>query len=252
MRRPATLLGIALILTAAGCGDSSDEPGSEVRLGTETTPGRTATEMAPTETETAPPDRTPIAGARPPVVRSPIPFGAKRRRETVAYAKRHYGTATDQLDPKLIVEHVTVLPTYEEVFAKFSTDEPDSELGELPQVCSHFVIDRDGTIHQLVPLSLICRHTVGLNDRAIGIEHVGRTDAEVLGNARQLRASLRLTTYLRCRHSISVGNVIGHSESLSSPYHHELVGSLRRQTHKDFQPASMRRYRGRLDRGACD
>ena len=62
---------------------------------------------------------------------------------------------------------------------------PDAELGELPGVCAHYVIDRDGTVYQLVPTSIMCRHTVGLNCTAIGIEHVGRTDGQVLGNPRQ-------------------------------------------------------------------
>jgi hypothetical protein len=41
--------------------------------------------------------------------------------------------------------------------------------------------------------------------------------------------------------------VIGHAESLSSPHHHELVPSLRGRTHGDFAPATMGRYRARLD-----
>jgi N-acetylmuramoyl-L-alanine amidase len=46
--------------------------------------------------------------------------------------------------------------------------------------------------------------------------------------------------------------VIGHAESLSSPYHHELVPSLRRQTHGDWRHASMRVYRRKLRHlGAC-
>ena len=48
------------------------------------------------------------------------------------------------------------------------------------------MIDTDGTIYQLVPLTTMCRHTVGLNYTAIGIEHVGTSDAEILGNPRQL------------------------------------------------------------------
>ena len=55
----------------------------------------------------------------------------------------------------------------------FAADAPDPELGQLPGTCAHFVIDRDGTIYQLVPLGIMCRHTVGLNYTAIGIEHVG-------------------------------------------------------------------------------
>ena len=74
----------------------------------------------------------------------------------------------------------------------------------------------------------------------------------MLDNPRQLRASLRLTQYLRCRFGIGVRNVIGHNESLSSPYHHELVPSLRNQTHGDWQHSSMRVYRQKLWRlGAC-
>ena len=38
-----------------------------------------------------------------------------------------------------------------------------------------------------------------------------------------MAASLRLTRWLRCRYGIGVNNVIGHSESLRSPYHRERV-----------------------------
>ena len=69
----------------------------------------------------------------------------------------------------------------------------------------------------------MCRHTVGLNYTAIGIEHVGRSDAQVLGNPRQLAASLRLTRMLQGRYGITTRNVIGHNESLSSPFHRERV-----------------------------
>jgi beta-N-acetylhexosaminidase len=108
------------------------------------------------------------------------------------------------------------------------------------------VIDRDGTIYQLVPIEIMCRHTVGLNWTAIGIEHVGFTDADVLGDAREFGASLALVRWLRCRLHISVFNVIGHNESLSSPYHHENVAALRTQTHDDFNRADMDIYRARL------
>ncbi|MGH3991692.1 MAG: N-acetylmuramoyl-L-alanine amidase [Pseudonocardiaceae bacterium] len=137
------------------------------------------------------------------------------------------------------------------MFALFSQDKPDVELHELPGVCSHFLIDRDGTIYQLVAVRRICRHTVGLNDVAIGVEHVGASDSEVLGNRSQLGASLRLTAWLRCRYGIELNDVIGHAESLSSPYHHEQVPALKDQTHDDFQRPAMERYRSRLARRSC-
>ena len=67
-----------------------------------------------------------------------------------------------------------------------------------------------------------------------------------MGRRRQLAASLRLTRWLQGRFGIRTRDVIGHAESLSSPYHHERVRAMRRRTHGDFGPATMRRYRARL------
>jgi N-acetylmuramoyl-L-alanine amidase len=72
-----------------------------------------------------------------------------------------------------------------------------------------------------------------------------------MGNSRQLRASLALTRGLRCRYGIGVRNVIGHNESLRSPYHRERVARLRRQTHGDMATPAMRRYRARLRALPC-
>jgi N-acetylmuramoyl-L-alanine amidase len=195
----------------------------------------------------------PAAAPPPPaIVRHYIPYPARRKQEMRAYARRHYGVDDWRLrNPKVIVEHVAVAGSTSAVFATFAPDVPDVELHELPGVCSHFVIGSDGTIVQMVPLSTMCRHTVGLNYTAIGIEHVGYRDGDVLGNARQMRASLRLTRWLRCRYGIGLRNVIGHNESLSSPYHRENVARLRRQTHGDWVRASMRRYRARLSALPC-
>jgi N-acetylmuramoyl-L-alanine amidase len=188
----------------------------------------------------------------PPIVRHYIPYPARRKQEMRAYARRHYGIDTWRLsDPKVIVEHISVAGSTSAVFGTFAPDVADPELHELPNVCSHFVVGSDGTIVQMVPVSSMCRHTVGLNYTAIGIEHVGFRDADVLDNPRELRASLRLTRWLRCRFGIPVRNVIGHNESLSSPYHREKVAALRTQTHGDWVRASMQRYRARLSRLPC-
>ena len=184
---------------------------------------------------------------RPPIVQHLIPFGPKRKREMAAYSERHYGQRKWRLrHPRVIVEHMSQTSSAAAVFNTFAPDVADVELGELPNVCSHFVIGSSGEIFQLVNLRTRCRHTVGLNWTAIGIEHAGYGDSDVLDNPRQLRASLWLTQYLRCRFDIKLGDVIGHNESLSSPYHHELVASLRRQTHGDWKHRSMRVYRQRL------
>ena len=187
------------------------------------------------------------SAAQPPIERWLIPFGAKRKHEMAAYSQRHYGERTWRLvHPQVIVEHMAVASSAAAVRNTFASDRPDVELGELPNVCSHFVVASSGRIFSLVNLRTRCRHTVGLNWTAIGIEHVGYADSDALGNRAEMRASLRLTQWLRCRFGIAVKNVIGHNESLSSPFHRELVPSLRTQTHGDWRHSSMRVYRKRL------
>ena len=189
------------------------------------------------------------AVAPPRVVSRPIPYDSKRKSDMRAYARRHYGIDDHRLrDPKVIVQHYTVTDTFEPVYNTFAPNRPDAELGELPGVCTHYVIDRDGTIYQLVSTRIMCRHTVGLNYTALGIEHVGRSDAQVMGNSRQMAASLRLTRMLQGRHDIVTRNVIGHNENRESPFHRERVARLRTQTHGDFPKAVMDVYRRRLER----
>jgi len=193
------------------------------------------------------------AKLRPSIKIWSIPFGPKRKREMAAYSARHYGERTWRLQrPRVIVQHMAQANTVTAVYDTFAPDKPDPELGELPNVCAHFVVSRKGRIFRLVNLRTRCRHTVGLNWTAIGIEHVGYGDGDTLGNRRQLRASLRLTRWLRCRFGIRHRDVIGHRESLRSPYHRERVASLRNQTHGDWRHASMRVYRKKLRQlGRC-
>ncbi len=186
------------------------------------------------------------AASRPPIVQRPIPFDAKRRSDTAAYSRRHYGAADWRLRPRVIVQHATATAALEPVIAAFSRNVADPELHELPGTCAHFVIDRDGTIFQLVPLHTRCRHTVGLNSTAIGIEHVGTSSAAVLRNAQQRQASLALTLWLADRYDIALADVIGHNENVRSPYHRERYAAWRCQTHADFPTREMTSYRRTL------
>lgn len=241
-RRIAGLVAVACATASlAACGGDEDPPAA---AGTTVTAPPPAPE--PTRAER-------VAKLRPPIVAKPIPIDAKRKREMVEYADRHYGIRSSRLDdPKVIVQHFTVTPDVQSTYDVFAPDQPDVELHELPGLCSQFVIGKDGTIYQLTPVSFMCRHTVGLNYAALGIEHVGSSDAEILSNAAQMRASLRLTRWLRCRSRIGVKNVIGHNESRSSPYHRENVARLRSQTHGDWNRADMQIYRRKLTaQGPC-
>jgi N-acetylmuramoyl-L-alanine amidase len=149
----------------------------------------------------------------------------------------------------VIVLHLSVTDTARQVFDTFAPNHPDPELGELPNVCAHYVVAQNGRIYQLVSRRLMCRHTVGLNYASFGIEHVGRSETGVFAHRRQLRASLALVAWLKEHYGIRTRNVIGHNESLRSPYHRERVKALQHQTHGDFPRRFARRYRRLLKAG---
>ncbi len=184
--------------------------------------------------------------SRPHIVPKPIPYGPTRKAEMAAYAKKHYGIHSWRLHPRVIVEHYTGNNSFSSAWNTFAANTPDPELGELPGTCAHFIVDRNGRIYQLVRTDIMCRHTVGLNYVAIGIEHVGTSDAEVLRDRAQMRSSLALSAWLVERFHIRIRNVIGHSESLSSPYHRERYKPWAHQTHADWKHRDMMLYRGKL------
>ena len=189
------------------------------------------------------------AEIKPDITWKKIPFGARRKRQMAAYSRRHYGDREWRLtDPQVIVEHYTDGTSFDSAWNTFAADSP--HLGELPGTCAHFIIDTDGTIYQLVNLGIRCRHAVGMNWTAFGIEHVGTNARGILDNHRMMRASLRLTSWLMLKYGINLGNVIGHAETLESPYHHEQVASWRCSTHADWNRHEMRIYRRRLKRVA--
>ena len=77
---------------------------------------------------------------------------------------------------------------------------------------SAFLIDKDGTIYQLVSLRYICRHTVGLNDRAIGIEHAGFASQSSFPNG-QIEASAKLTCDITRDHGVDIRQVLENLEA---------------------------------------
>jgi N-acetylmuramoyl-L-alanine amidase len=193
-------------------------------------------------------DSRPAATAavpRPALVDKLIDFPLRRKLQMARYSQRHYGQRSYRLqDPRVIVEHYTDGPTMMSAWWTMAGNSPN--VGEYPGVCAHFIVDTDGTVYRLVPLRLRCRHTIGLNQTAIGIEHVGSSDRQVMSNAPQRRASLRLTLWLMDRYGIQVRNVIGHGESLMSPLRRESYPAWRCMTHTDFSHRTMNGYRQRL------
>ncbi len=116
-----------------------------------------------------------------------------------------------------MIWHFTATTTFSSVWNTFADDLPDVQYHVLPQVCAHFVIDTSGTIYQLVPLDLMCRQVVGLDYTAIGIENVGMSDQQVIGDSAQYHAALELTRWLRCRYDLPVRNVMAAAETSRAP-----------------------------------
>jgi N-acetylmuramoyl-L-alanine amidase len=256
--RPNSRIALALVLgvisLACGCGSTATSVPLSARSSSSvpSTPATTASAPVPAAAAAPPPAPAAVLVPRPPIRQWPIPFGSARKRQMAAYSNRHYGEDTYVLShPKVIVEHYTETTTAEQAYNTFAPDVPDSEFGELPNTCAHFLVEPGGRIDQLVALSLRCRHTVGLNWTAIGIENVGLSDQQILHRPAQMAASLALTRWLRCTYRISLNNVIGHNESLSSRFHHELVPAFQHQTHSDWNHADMQRYRALLAPYKC-
>jgi N-acetylmuramoyl-L-alanine amidase-like protein len=196
---------------------------------------------------------TTSAATKPQIHKMLIPFPKKRKREMADYSKDHYGQHTWRLtDPKQIVIHYAEAGSISSIYSTFAPDRPDVEFHQLPGVCAHYAVSASGGVYKFVPPTIRCRHVVGLNHVAIGVEHVGFSDQDILNRPAQLNGSLQFVQWLRCRFNISVDNVIGHNESLSSPFYKELDPRFRGQTHQDWNHADMETYRSDLSKlGSC-
>jgi hypothetical protein len=188
--------------------------------------------------------------AKPRITRDPISYGADRKAEMANYSRRHYGDKEWRLDnPKVIVLHFTATDSYSATWNTF--DSNAANLGERPGVCSHYVIEQDGTIDQLVSPHIRCRHTIGLNHVALGIEMVQSTgegshwaDQQILARRKQIGAALRLVRWLQARYDIPTGEVIGHSMANDDPHFKDLEGWT--NDHTDWLKRDVKEFRHRL------
>jgi N-acetyl-anhydromuramyl-L-alanine amidase AmpD len=167
-----------------------------------------------------------------------------------AYSRRHYGYASSVLHPSVIVLHFTEGDTWQSAWNIFASNTPN--VGELPGTCSHFIVDQDGSIYATVPLDIRCRHTVGLNFAAIGIEFVQAThgnssawaDQQILHRQAQIHAGLTLVRTLQSRFGIRTDHIYGHATANAAPMFRDLTG--RKNTHTDWGFPAVREFRSRL------
>ncbi|QDP01962.1 peptidoglycan recognition family protein [Thalassotalea sp. PS06] len=153
------------------------------------------------------------------IVKKPVIFDQEREQLSLQYLKERHDIDTDKavIDPKMIVVHYTVIPTLEGTMRAFNEPKlPDFRVAitgaSSLNVSSQFVVDRDGTIYQILPEeTTFARHVIGLNYCAFGIENVGGDENTPLTDA-QLNANIELIKYLKNKYP-EVEYLIGHQEA---------------------------------------
>jgi len=131
------------------------------------------------------------------------------------YYRKNYGLDRVTLDsPRMVVIHYTVSPTLRSTLNLFKRDELSKDRTYIRRfsplnVSIHYVIDRDGSIHTLMPDSLMARHIIGFNHMAFGIENVAMNANDL--TAAQLSSNLHLVRFLKQRHP-GLEYLIGHME----------------------------------------
>lgn len=150
------------------------------------------------------------------IIQKPITFDQKRETLSIQYLKERHGIeqANARIEPKMVVVHWTVIPTLEKTFDVFNPPELPASRVKISgasslNVSAHFLVDRDGTIYQLLSTHTFARHTIGLNYTAIGIENIADGDTLPLTKA-QVLANIQLIEHLAEQHDIQY--VIGHHE----------------------------------------
>jgi N-acetyl-anhydromuramyl-L-alanine amidase AmpD len=118
------------------------------------------------------------------IIKKFITYNKKQQELSLEYLKLRYGLnkSTPTIEPKIIVLHYTAGGTLESNFRYFDKTEIEESRTVISgqsnlNVSSHYLIDRDGRIYQLMDDQMFTRHVIGLNYCAIGIENVGRKEA---------------------------------------------------------------------------
>ena len=179
-------------------------------------------------------------------------FDAERLLLTSAYSSRHYGKSGFRLtDPQMVVVHYTAIANLQDTLKFFKPSElnrafrRDIASGGEVNVSAHYLVDSDGRLYQLAPEDVICRHTIGFNYTAIGIENIA-ADATQLSDL-QAQATAGLISRMVGRHP-SIRYLIGHYEYRDSvlPHYRLLVehdASYRFTDKTDPGPTFMARVR---------
>jgi beta-N-acetylhexosaminidase len=200
---------------------------------------------------------TPAAAPRPEITVKLVPFGDTRKAQTAAYNKLHYHQDTWKLTkPRAIVLHHTAGADWESAWWTFANNTAYASIPgrpEKPGVSAHFIVDKDGTIYQCLPLTVRGRHAIGINWTSFGIEFVQEAvpgkdghwmDRQILARKKQITAGVKLVRYLQDRFDIKDADVIGHAMVNDSKHFKEYTGI--KNGAGDWFPAEVRAFRAKL------
>lgn len=148
----------------------------------------------------------------PVIIDKPVRLTEQREQLMREYAKKHYGSEMTEIVPQAVIVHWTESPEWKGVHDYFYKEaRADSTLN----VCSQFLVDRDGTIYRLTPETMLDRHAIGYNWCAIGIENVGGVkNAEDL-TEEQLQANVALIRYLKEKYP-TIRYMWGHYQQIAA------------------------------------
>ena len=157
-----------------------------------------------------------------PIIQRPIQFDTERVSLTRDYQLTHYGidSKSIEIDPEIIVLHWTMIDSLDVTFRIFnpsSFPQKSSRREELPgdlNVSTHYIVDKDGSIYQLMPEHWMARHVIGLNHSSIGIENIGGVNEQDDMTDAQVKANAFLVCYLQQKYP-KIKHVIGHRDYLN-------------------------------------
>jgi len=152
------------------------------------------------------------------IIQKRIVFDNKRVELTKEYIKSHYSLKVNniKIKPEIIVVHHTGINDFNTSFMRFYASVLPNDRGDIKKagklnVSTHFLVNRDGSIYQMMDETTMARHVIGLNYSSIGIENVGGEKFEDNLTAKQLEANIKLIKYLQKKYK-SIKYVIAHSE----------------------------------------
>jgi hypothetical protein len=217
-RRLAAAVALAIGVACVPTDDTAD-PLAALLSGedTATVAARLAAIQADRDAQAGVPVRRRVLD-RPPIQDLPIVWDRDRMELTAEHLSHHLDMdvpddpdRASRMDPRVVVLHWTAGPTAKSAFWTFfkpRRHRPRNPHHQL-NLSVHFVVDRDGTIYQLMDTDRVACHVVGLNHLAIGVENVGDRQRWPLTPA-QITANIALVRYLAQKHDLT--HLIGHYE----------------------------------------